>query len=105
MTIIVLEGQDSWERALPQALKFVHEEETVLVVHKEAVKRCIRCEPELFKHLHQFILDGGRALLCRHCLEKQGIPPSRPPEIFTQIDSAEEFIEEKRQAGHQILYF
>ncbi len=103
--VVVIEKENNWEKALQQALELLGKQPTVLLVRKEAVKRCLRCDPELFKHLHQFILDGGKALLCAHCLDKMGIPPSRPPEIFIQIASGEAFIREQLEAGHQILYF
>ncbi len=90
--LLVVRQPSSWERAVQQALKAVKERETYLLFMDEAVKRCIRCEPELFKHLHQFVLDGGHVLLCLRSLSSFGLPPKRPPDFFQRIESGEAFI-------------
>jgi len=105
--LILLENADQWEEAINYAAKRIKEnpEGIYLLVQKEAVTRCIRCEPQLFKILHQFILDGGKAYVCLKSLNEHRIPSSRPPEIFTRIEDGEKLINDLKQKGFVIKKF
>ncbi|GEM_PF-1769242 len=101
--IVVICHEKDWTPGIEKALSLVKEDETLLLVMDEGVKRCIVCEPELFRLLHQFILDGGKALVCLSSLKKAGIPPTRPPEIFERIEDGRKFLEDANQNGFEIV--
>jgi hypothetical protein len=93
--LVSVKDPEAWERALEKALeaqKGGHE--VVFLVLDKGVSRCIRCEPDLFKHLHQFVLNGGQALVCLKSLAENGIPASRPPDVFERISDGWRFKEE-----------
>ncbi len=103
MALIVLKDEDKWLKALKKAQKWQKKEETTLLIGEEAVNTCIKCEPELFKHLHQFILDGGKVLVCSCSLQKRGIPFSRPPDILERIKDYQDKIKESKKKGEKII--
>ncbi len=103
--LLVLKESQNWEKAIKRGLELIKQGETELLVMDEAVTRCIRCEPELFRYLHQFILDGGKALVCCQSLTKYGIPETRPPEAFIRLEEGQALISEKKKAGWQIEEF
>ncbi len=93
--LLVVKQPGSWEVALIRASKEVKTgREVTLLFLGEAVTRCPRCEPELFRHLHQFVLDGGRAVVCVKSLLEKGIPETRPPEVFERVPDGQRFLEE-----------
>ncbi len=84
--LLVVRRPDSWEKAIARAQEEVRSDrEVTLLFLGEAVTRCPRCEPGLFRQLHQFVLDGGRAAVCVKSLKTYGIPESRPPEVFERV--------------------
>ncbi len=103
--IIVIENENRWEEAIKEAVNNVKQSETALLVQNDGVKRCIRCEPKLFKILHQFILDGGKAYVCLKSLKKFDIPETRPPEVFERIEDGEALIERFKKEGFEIVKF
>ncbi len=103
--LILIEKENTWEEAIKTASQNIKDDETVILVWKEGVKRCIRCEPELFKILHQFILDGGKAYVCLKSLKKFDIPETRPPEAFERIEDGEDLIKDLKNKGFEIVKF
>ena len=103
--LVIVENEDGWEDALKYASQRIKDGEVILLVQKDGVKRCIKCEPELFKLLHQFILDGGRACVCLESLEAFNIPATRPPDIFERLKNCETFIQELNQQGFTLRLF
>ncbi len=98
--LILIERPEQWEKAIGYAAQRIKEaDEVSLLIHKDGVERCVRCEPQLFKILHQFILDGGKAYLCLKSLKERNIPPARPPEIFIRVDDGEELAKELKRKG------
>jgi len=93
--LLVVRRPDSWEQAISRAAEEVRAgREVTLLFVDEAVTRCPRCEPVLFRHLHQFVLDGGRAAVCVKSLKARGIPESRPPEVFERVADGQRLLEE-----------
>jgi len=90
--LLVVKDPQAWEEALFRALKEVKQRETYLLFIDEAVTRCVRCEPQLFKHLHQFVLDGGRAMIAQESLLQFGLSPERPPDFLERLSNSHDFI-------------
>ncbi len=105
VTLLVLRNSQRWEDAIKKGNDLIKKEDTYLLVIDEAVTRCIRCEPTLFRYLHQFILDGGKALVCETSLAKYDIPSGRPPDIFDRIKDGKAFTLEKEASGWKIIEF
>lgn len=101
-TLLVLKNPKKWEKAVREGLALIKREPVELLVTGKAVTRCIRCEPELFRYLHQFVLDGGKALVCLSSLKKHGIPESRPPEVFDRIVDGATLIAERQTLDFRI---
>ena len=103
--LVLIKKPEDWDKAIPYAARRIKEGETVILIVDEGVRRCVRCEPELFKVLHQFILDGGRALVCLKSLKEHGIPASRPPDVLERVEDGRAFIKKKQSSGYRITTF
>ena len=103
--LVLIRKPEDWDKAIPYAAQRIKEGETAILIMDEGVKRCVRCEPELFKVLHQFILDGGRAFVCLKSLEEHGIPASRPPDVLARVKDGHTFLEENKSLGYRITTF
>jgi len=87
MVLLVIDRPEAWERFAERFRELPREKEGyVLLVRDEGVTRCLRCEPGLFPHFRQFVLDGGRACVGLRSLRRFGIPETRPPELFERVD-------------------
>jgi len=94
MILLVIDRPEGWERFVERARDLPRDKRNyVLLVRDEGVPRCIRCEPGLFPHFYQFVLDGGRACIGLRSLKRFGIPETRPPDFFERVD--EEALEEE----------
>ncbi len=103
--LLLLKDPQRWEDAIKTGIDLVQKGETYLLVMDEAVIRCIRCEPTLFRYLHQFILDGGQAFVCENSLARYEISSTRPPEVFNRIKEGKKLISKKKILGWEIREF
>ncbi|QJA05926.1 hypothetical protein FVE67_03545 [Thermosulfurimonas marina] len=87
MILLVIDRPEAWERFVERVQDLPRDKRGyVLLVRDEGVTRCLGCEPGLFPHFHQFVLDGGRAAIGLNSLKRFGIPETRPPELFERVD-------------------
>ncbi len=101
--VFLLETPEAWDR-WPEKLRALPREKTglVVLVQGAGVTRCLRCEPGLFPYFHQFVLDGGKAYLCRRSLGEFGIPEARPPDLFERVPDGKTFLEELVAKGYTL---
>ncbi len=103
MKVWVVETPEAWERLKSKLAELSREEKSeVILIKDEGVVRCPRCDPEPFRYLRQFVLDGGRLVICARSLARYGIPETRPPEFFERVPDGEVFLQELRSQGYQV---
>ncbi|OAQ21506.1 hypothetical protein [Thermosulfurimonas dismutans] len=103
MKIFVLSRPESWEsfREIVQVLP-KDKSSYKLLVKGAGVTRCLRCEPTLFPYFHQFVLDGGRAYICRKSLKAFGIPENRPPDLFERVTDGQLWLRNLSEEGFEV---
>ncbi|MBX6423915.1 DsrE family protein [Thermosulfurimonas sp. F29] len=103
MTLFVLEHPESWERFVRVVETLPRDKSDLAVlIRGGGVTRCLRCEPGLFPHFRQFVLDGGRAFVCVRSLRDFGLPETRPPDLFERVPDGEELIREYSARGYTV---
>ncbi len=103
MKIFLLTNPQGWER-IPEILESLKAQagNILLLIAGEAVNRCLRCDPQVFPSLRQFVLDGGRIYVCEESLRAYGIPPDRPPDFMLRVPDGLALVKELASQGWQV---
>ena len=105
MKVWILNSSQAWDRFIQKFFDLPRNKENyVVLVEGAGVTRCTRCEPDLFRYFHQFVLDGGRAVICVQSLAQYGIPETRPPDFFERIKNTQAFLKELKAQGYEVEY-